>query len=273
MADKFIIAGTPEEAVGSKSKDNVYMAGGTEVMRLGSSVSADSFVSLRRIPEMHIIETDGNTVSAGASCTFQELLQSDLIPGYLKEALLFMASRTRRNMATIGGNIAVCRDDSFLIPTLIAVSASLRLSGPQGSCAVTVRDYVTEKGKYEDMLIISVSFPAEGVIVRSYRSANTAQSHARLTASLAFADGKYTACAAVKNSGIYMADDLANELGSRGMSEDEIVEFVKQKKDIHLEDDLIYGSAAYRSYLTGISFALMYAEINSEINKEGGSVR
>ena len=76
MADKFIIAGTPEEAVGSKSKDNVYMAGGTEVMRLGSSVSADSFISIRRIPEMHSIEADGNTVSAGAACTFQELLQT-----------------------------------------------------------------------------------------------------------------------------------------------------------------------------------------------------
>jgi hypothetical protein len=65
-----------------------------------------------------------------------------------------------------------------------------------------------------------------------------------------------------------------------GLSEEqaeEIVEFVKNKDDIHLEDDLIYGSAAYRRYLTGISFALMYADICSAVKSgettEGGSVR
>lgn len=269
MADKLITAGTPEEAVASKSKDKVYIAGGTEVMRLGSPVSADSYVSLRRMPALTGIEADGDMICAGAACTFQQLADCELVPGYMKEALHFMASRTRRNMATIGGNIAICRDDSFLIPTLIAASARISLLGPDGGCEIPVKDYVSDTGKYDGLLITAVRFPTGDILVRSYRSANTAQSHARLTASLSFADGRYTACAAVKNSGIYMLDDLAEELGRRSMSEDEIVTFVKNMNRIKLDDDLLYGSADYRRYLTGISFALMYADINANINSDG----
>lgn len=273
MADKLIIAGTPAEAVASKNAQNIYMAGGTEVMRLGSLVSADSYVSIRRIPEMTGIEADGDTIRAGAACTFQQLADCELVPGYMKESLRFMASRTRRNMATIGGNIAIRRDDSFLIPTLIAASARVSLLGQNGSCEVSVKDYVFDKDKYEGLLITAVCFPAKDILVRSYRSANTAQSHARLTASLSLAGGRYTACAAVKNSGIYMLDDLAAELSGRRMSEDEIVTFVKNKADIHLDDDLLYGSADYRRYLTGISFALMYEELNADKNGKGGCAK
>ena len=268
MAENLILASTPEEAVKAKAEGCSFLAGGTEALRLGSPLSAGSYVSVRRTEAMRGISSDAGIVTVGAACTFQELIESESVPGWLKEALHFMASRTRRNMATIGGNIASCRDDSFLLPTLIAASAVLQLMDADGSCEmIFAEDYAAEREAYEGRLITTVSVPAEGIAIRSARSANTAQSHARLTAALSFDEGRYKAAAALKNSGIYVLDDIAEALGSRELSEDEIVELVKNDESIKLEDDLLYGSADYRRYLLGITLALMYAGLK----KEGGA--
>jgi putative selenate reductase FAD-binding subunit len=265
MAEKLFIAHTPEEAVRAKAEGNAFLAGGTEILHLDSPLSADSYVSVRRIPAMRETSTESGIISIGASCTFQELIDNEAVPGYLKDALHFMASRTRRNMATIGGNIAAGRDDSFLIPTLIAASAVLDLCGADGrSEKVFAEDFIFNRDKYADMLITCVSVPSGNISIKSARSANTAQSHARLTVSLSYDEGKYRAVAAVKNSGIYALDSIADALSRSALSEDEIVGLVKADSSIALEDDLIYGSADYRKYLLGITLALMYAELNEK---------
>ena len=261
MAEKLIVAKTAEEAIRCKTKDNVYLAGGTEIMRLGSSVEADSFVSLRKIESLHEITPEDGRVRIGAACSFQDLIESDAVPTYLKEAAEFMASRTRRNMATIGGNIKVARDDSFLLPTMIAVDAKLVLKDINGESEVSIVDYMSKISEHRDKLITAVCVPTEGISVKSVRSANTAQSHARLTASLALRDGVYTAAAVVKNSGIYRFGQLSTLLSEKDPTEDEIVELFKTDDGISLKDDLLYGGADYRRYLIGITFALMYEEL------------
>ena len=189
MAERLIIAHTPQEAVQAKSGDNAYLAGGTEAMRLGSEFACDAYVSLRRTEALREVKRSSGKLEIGASCTFQELMDSADVPAFLKEALQFMASRTRRNMATIGGNVAVCRDDSFLVPTLLAASASVSLMNKDGSSEeVGLEQYIAGRDKYKDCLILSINLP-DGAIVKSVRSANTAQSHARLTAALGKKDG------------------------------------------------------------------------------------
>ena len=134
MAMKLLMAKSPEEAIGFKTAAAAFLAGGTEVNRLGSDAAAkaETLISLKRCAGMDRIETDGENVRIGAMCTFQQLIESDKIPAYLKEAAYFMASRTKRNMATIGGNIAALRDDSYLIPVLSAAGAVLELAGTGG---------------------------------------------------------------------------------------------------------------------------------------------
>ena len=261
MAEKLIIAKTAEEAVRAKTKENIYMAGGTEVMRLGSAVKGDSYVSIRKVPYQHEIKSEGGSVIIGAACSSQDLVDSEIVPDYLKEAALFMASRTRRNMSTIGGNISVARDDSFLLPTLIVADANLKLKDRDSEVIVPVTEYISDKDKYSDKLITEVIVPSDGISVKSVRSSNTAQSHARLTAALALKDGKYKAAAAIKKSGIYKFAKLTQAMEAGSPSEDDIVELVKADSSIKLEDDLLYGGADYRRYLIGIHFALMYEEL------------
>lgn len=261
MAEKLIIAQSAEEAVKAKTSENVYIAGGTEAMRLGTSVDCDSYVSVRKVPAMHQVRTSDNNISIGAACTFQELLDSEDVPEYLKEALCFMTSRTRRNMATIGGNIATCRNDSFLVPTLLAAGAEVCLMDEsEETKSIGLESYIAGRSQYKDALIVSILIPRIAA-VKSARSANTAQSHARLTAALGVKDGRYYAVAAIKNYGLVKFGTLMTRLSQGGLSEDEIVELFKNDAKIALTDDRLYGGAAYRKYLLGITFAQMYEEL------------
>lgn len=265
MDDKLIIPHTTGEAARVKSVDNTYLAGGTEVMRLGSEFAGDAYVSIRRLEGLHFVRSSEGKIEIGAACTFQELIESPDIPAYLKEALGFMASRTRRNMATIGGNVAVCRDDSLLVPTLLAASAELTvMDNNENKEDVSLEAYISGGDKYKSRLILSINLP-EGVSVRSFRSANTAQSHARLTAALGCMDGKYKGYAAVKNYGLVKLGGIMDMMSaSDNLSEDEIIEYIKNDAKIALEDDLLYGGASYRKYLLGVSFAEMYEDIKNK---------
>ena len=262
MAEKLIIAQTPQEAVQAKSGDNAYLAGGTEAMRLGSEFACDSYVSLRKTEALREVKKTSGKLEIGASCTFQELIDNEDIPAYLKEALHFMASRTRRNMATIGGNVAVCRDDSFLVPTLLAATASVRLMNKDGAAEeVSLEGFIAGRDKYKGSLILSIILP-EDAAVKSARSSNTAQSHARLTAALGKKDGKYLAYAAIKNYGLVKLGGIAEKMSTAdNLSEDEITDYLKNDAKIALKDDLLYGGADYRKYLLGITFAQMYQEL------------
>lgn len=275
MAENLIIATTPEEAFKAFNASASYMAGGTEVNRLGSSVEGETLISIRRIPALKTVEAADGRIRIGACCTFQELEDNELIPDYLKEALLFMASRTRRNMATIGGNIALCRDDSFLIPTLTAAGAELELLSEEGISIVTLGDYISSAASGcsseepaavpRTALITRILLPAEAVVV-SKRHANTAHSHARLTVALGYADGSYTAACAIKNGGIHQMKVISAALNSDpDMSEEAILKMVRGCDGLSLEDDLLYGSADYRKYLLGVTVSMLRYELQGRL--------
>ena len=141
MERNVIIASTLEEAVGCKTPDAAFYAGGTEIGRLGSPVDAKTLILLKKIPELYGIrvtgdpETEnpsGSWLRIGAMCSFQEILDCDAAPAWLKTAVRYLASLPRRFKATVGGNIASWRSDSYLIPTLLAAGAKLEIAGMEG---------------------------------------------------------------------------------------------------------------------------------------------
>jgi putative selenate reductase FAD-binding subunit len=184
-------------------------------------------------------------------CTFQQIVESEEVPEYLKEAALFMASRTKRNMATIGGNIASLRSDSYMIPTLMAVGAVLEMRGKDGtSNRISIAEFID--GSEADSLIISVTVPA-AVKVISKRYANTAQSHAVLTMSAALTEEGIWLDGAVKNVGLLHFCDLEKAFRENpDISEDEIIEMVRVCTGLHTADDM-FGSDAYKRYLIAVT--------------------
>lgn len=200
------------DAVG---RDGLFLSGGTEILRLNTGVDKNSPL-IDILPLLSDeIRKEGDSVLIGASATFALLLSSPVVPDYLKEALCYMPSPQLRNQATIGGNIASWRDDSFLIPTLSASGAELTVVSSDGEKErMSIEDYGVKRG-----LILSVSIPASAE-VRNFRESLTSHSHAVVTAS--FGEGE---CYAVKGSGIFFSYE-----------------------ELKFNDDM-FGSASYKSYL------------------------
>ena len=169
------------DAVG---RDGLFLSGGTEILRLNTEVDKNSPL-IDILPLLSDeIRKEGDSVLIGASATFALLLSSPVVPDYLKEALCYMPSPQLRNQATIGGNIASWRDDSFLIPTLSASGAELTVVSSDGEKErMSIKDYGLKRGL-------------------NFRESLTSHSHAVVTAS--FGEGE---CYAVKGSGIFFSYD------------------------------------------------------------------
>lgn len=238
MVKQLLFAKTAEEAVCLKGQRSAFLAGGTEINRLGTSVDATRLIGIGRVPTLDGIDeyTDAEEgkryVRIGAMSTFQDIIENPLIPEYLKEACRFMGSRTKRNMATIGGNIALRRTDSYLYATLLACHAKLNLLCKDGAMIRSCTKCYLEKQKdYADMLIVSVLVPVEAVVV-SKRYSNTVQSHAVLTVSAGLSDGKLRVAAAIKDTYLgFVPEDV---------------------QDLDFKDD-IYGSPEYKKYLLKVT--------------------
>ena len=236
MATQLLMAKSPEEAISAKNASAVFIAGGTEVNRLGSdaAAAADTLISLKKCAGLH------------------DIIESNDTPEYLKEAAHFMASRTKRNMATIGGNIAALRDDSYMLPTLFAVHAELEVLTAGGTEFMDAYAYMEAAETGGDMLITSVTVPKDIKVV-SKRYANTAQSHAVLTMSAAMTGEGISLYGAVKNVGLLYFCDLEKAFRENpDISEDEIIEMVRVCTGLETADDM-FGSDAYKRYLIGVT--------------------
>ena len=258
MVDNLIIATSLREAVRSKDRKSAYLAGGTEINRLGSTVKASALISIGRIKDLDGITVCDDAVRIGAMCTFQDIIDNKDVPEYLREACLFMASRTKRNMATIGGNIALRRTDSYLYATLLACGAKLELMGPDGKKEQRcVCCYLHRYEDFKDHLILAVNVPSKAVVY-SKRYSNTAQSHAVLTVSM----GMTTWCekaqlrlaVAAKDTTLTRLDEIAEALEQRELSDEEIRKMLKADPELRFRND-IFGSPEYKRYLLAVTIA------------------
>ena len=273
MATKLLMAKSPEEAAVSKTASAAFLAGGTEANRLGSDIAekAETLISLKKCSGLKGIEEDAGYVTIGSMCTFQDLVESDKVPGWLREAALFMASRTKRNMATIGGNIAAKRSDSYLWPALAAAGAVIELLGSDGKAERKgIAEYTDADGAYDDRLITSVTVPKDIRLV-SKRYANTAQSHAVLTMSAALCEEGICLYGAVKNAGLLWFCDLEKKFRSEpDVNEEEIIEMVRTCTGLQTADDM-FGSDAYKRYLIAVTAFDLFRQLACHPERSEGS--
>lgn len=87
---------------------------------------------------------DGDGVTIGATTTYADALDSDLLaeraPGFA-EAVAAVGDRQIRNRGTVGGNLAACEVGADLPPAALAADATLRVRGPDGERAVAVDEF------------------------------------------------------------------------------------------------------------------------------------
>ncbi len=246
MAENFIVAKTVEEALATGSSSFAFLSGGTEINRFGSPVDAETLVCIKKLKELEGISVINGTgdyaeekfVRLGANTTFQQAIDSEIVPEYFRTACRFMSSRTKRNMATLAGNVAAFRDDSYLWAMLLASGAIFEIEdSDNGRCGVTALEYAENFSNYGKDLIIALLIPGDAVVAQK-RYANTAASHAVLT----IAVSRSCIAVAVKDTGIF------------------IMKKASEISKVEFKDDM-FGSAAYKRYLFDVTVPELQKEV------------
>lgn len=154
-----------QEALRVRSREHArVLAGGTDwmVRRARFSMEERPVLYVSRLKELQGITLQGEELSIGAACTLTELLQSPLLPEYLKQPLAQMASPAIRNVATLGGNVCNASPAADALPMLCALDAALCLQSEGKTEWVSVRDFILGPGRTrlnEGQLLTRIRIP------------------------------------------------------------------------------------------------------------------
>jgi aerobic carbon-monoxide dehydrogenase medium subunit len=165
----------------------------------------EHLVDLHGVPGLKGIVRDGDKIVIGAMTTQHELLASEEIAKsipILHEAALLIADPQVRYRGTVGGNVANGDPGNDMPALMMALGASYRLEGPDGSREVAAADYY--QGAYftaiepgELLTAVSVPVPAAGHGCAYEKLKRKVGDYATAAAAvvLTMASGKVASCA------------------------------------------------------------------------------
>ncbi|MDD3902105.1 MAG: FAD binding domain-containing protein [Sphaerochaeta sp.] len=270
MIQEFLIANDSEDALKLRRNNpkSVFYAGGTEINRLNSTVMAKTAISLSKL-HLNNITDEGNSIRIGSMVTFQQLVESPLVPQYLKDAALYCGSFPRRNMATLGGNLALCGDHSYLAPVLLAsrarlLTANLTEGGAYSEDNIPIREYHAYHSQFSGTLLLGVSLSKDQRFVGSSRFANTLESQAGVTVGFGATKNNegvidhVRVYVAVKGSGVQRLSDVENAIENGELTSRQDVQLAVGHA-IEAKDDFT-GSSSYKRYIASEGIAQLFAE-------------
>ncbi|SDE88696.1 FAD binding domain-containing protein [Sporomusa acidovorans] len=119
--------------------------GGTDLMIEAKEDATYLFLS--KIPEIKQIVEDEAYIRIGAACTFTEVLESELTPAIIKEAVSQIAAPAIRNLGTVGGNICNGSPKADSAMVFFVTGAKLRLVSSHGERVIPIADFYLGRKK------------------------------------------------------------------------------------------------------------------------------
>ena len=131
------------------SQHALVLAGGTDFMLKRARLTREDrpVLCVGHLEELRQIKISGQELRIGAACTLTQLLQSPLLPEYLKRPIAGMASPAIRNIATIGGNICNASPAGDALPMLYVLDAVLCLQSASGKEELPIQDFILSPAK------------------------------------------------------------------------------------------------------------------------------
>jgi putative selenate reductase FAD-binding subunit len=259
MITQYYRPGSVEEAQDLKKSfggDALFLAGGTEINRLHSPFGAPTAIDIGALG-LNRIEKHGDRLIVGAAVTLQQLTEDAQVPGALKKAASFAAGRPLRHMATVGGNIASDRRDSYLLPALLAMDARVEVAG-QGE--VDLSFWLEQK----EGLLVSVIIPNDGRCVLLERITRTVQGPPVLVAAYACGGPQGKPRFVIGGlPGPARSVPVAEEALSEGkISDGDALARLVAQQVTPVSDYL--GSADYKRYIAGVTASDLFTACSCE---------
>jgi putative selenate reductase FAD-binding subunit len=234
-------------------QDAVYFAGGSKLNATPTKTRQKIAIALSQLGLDQVSWQQG-ALHIGATITLQRLIDTQLIPQALREALGFVYSRHIRNQATLGGEVVSAAKDSVLLPVLLALSAQVVVGSGK---TMALEDYPLCGGSE---LLLAVVLPDP---YRTCATRKIARSAAGLPVVTAAVSRDAQAKIRIALSGV-MAPGRLRDAENCGLSGPTLEQAVAQM--ISPPDD-ICGSRAYKRYITGVVVADLLADCQASGEK------
>jgi carbon-monoxide dehydrogenase medium subunit len=169
---KYLRASSVDEAVSALQSEEEarVLAGGQSLIAMMNLRAAypKCLIDINSIGELDDIAERDNMIAVGALTRLNTLKGSVLVAKYcplLAEALGFIANKTVRNRATIGGNVCHADPASEIPAVLIATGAQLVIKGADGERLVEAENFF--QGMYttavaDNELLVEIQVPKIG---------------------------------------------------------------------------------------------------------------
>jgi carbon-monoxide dehydrogenase medium subunit len=145
----------------------VLIAGGTDVLMKikAGKLRPRVLISLRGLEDLRYIRKNGDyhigALTTHAMLEHSELTRRELCA--LQQGAAQVGAVQLRNVATVGGNICNAAPSADTAAPLLALEASLRLQGPNGTRQVALGDFFTgpsQTVKHPDEVLTEIRIPA-----------------------------------------------------------------------------------------------------------------
>lgn len=137
---------TVEDALDALARGARVINGGTDVMvSINEGLDrVESWLSLRKVQSLRVIDKTESQIRIGAGVTFAEIEDelADIVPG-LVQAASTVGSRQIRNVATIGGNVATASPAGDSLLPLLTYDAEVELASTRGNRTVPLSQFFT----------------------------------------------------------------------------------------------------------------------------------
>jgi carbon-monoxide dehydrogenase medium subunit len=255
-----------------------FLAGGHSLLPLMKMRLADpgTLIDIGRIGELRGISADGDSVRIGALTPHVALETSKVLPKALVEAASLIGDPQVRNRGTIGGNIAHADPASDLPTVLLALDATMHITGPRASGngygarstrAVAAEDFFTgffATALAEDEILIAVDIPnqPEGTGSAYAKLINPASRYAMVGAAVVVTmQGGVCTHASVAMGGLTAhatkAPSVESALRGETLSDD-VIDAAAAAVDNDLDDQIMgdmHASAEYRRSMAPVLVA------------------
>jgi putative selenate reductase FAD-binding subunit len=251
---------TVAEAVKAQSSPGAAFLGGGTWLNSGKAGNVTTLVSLEKLGLNSIRPAQGRCL-IGASITFQSLVDSPHVPGALRDAARLTASRTLRNMVTVGGEIGLAPVDSAVIPVLLVLGAELSVAGKRKSISM---ETWLEQGRAGLVVGVSVPAPAVAAVRAVSRTSHSPRS-------LVAAVSVRAAGSTLESPRIVVSDclgqrvrlpDLERKLDGSPLPPREEMERITRAEFSPGSD--MHASASYKRYMAGVLVSDMLAALFRE---------
>jgi CO/xanthine dehydrogenase FAD-binding subunit len=155
-----VVAGGTDQYVRYRNKEGVPPNLGEHVLYLMG------------IGELSFIRKEVDHLAIGATATLSSILNHDLTPSLLKQAIRQIGGPGIRNMGTLAGNIANASPAADAVSSLVALGASVTLQSLSSERIILVEDFILGVRKTalgSDELITSILVPLKPWNVETFR--------------------------------------------------------------------------------------------------------